>query len=62
RRLIDGCARPGVLVPEGRLFLEIGQGQAEATREHLLSRGFQAVEVRRDTAGIDRVVAGMAPA
>lgn len=62
RRLIDACAAPGVLVPEGRLFLEIGLGQAEATREHMLARGFVAVEVRRDAAGIERVVAGMAPA
>jgi release factor glutamine methyltransferase len=62
RRLVEACAAPGVLVPdEGRIFLEIGQGQAEATRQLLLARGFQAVEVRRDTAGIDRVVAGVAP-
>ncbi|PCC71418.1 [protein release factor]-glutamine N5-methyltransferase [Nannocystis exedens] len=61
RRLIDECAAPGVLVPEGRLFLEIGLGQAEATRELLLARGYQAVEIRRDAAGIDRVVSGAAP-
>ena len=61
RRLVDACAAPGVLVPEGRLFLEIGPGQAEATREHLLARGYQSVEVRRDAAGIDRVVSGSPP-
>ena len=61
RRLVDGCAAPGVLVPEGRLFLEIGLGQAEATREHMLARGYQSVEVRRDAAGIDRVVSGSPP-
>lgn len=58
RRLIDACVAPGVLVPEGRLFLEIGQGQAEATRELLLAAGFAAAEVRRDLAGIERVVMG----
>jgi release factor glutamine methyltransferase len=61
RRLIDQCAAPEVLVPEGRLFLEIGLGQAEATRELLLARGYEAVEIRRDLAGIDRVVSGAAP-
>lgn len=62
RRLIDACAAPGVLVPEGRIYLEIGQGQADATREHLLARGFQQVDARRDLAGIERVVMGVAPA
>jgi release factor glutamine methyltransferase len=62
RRLIDACAAPGVLVPEGRLFLEIGLGQAEATRDYLLARGYQAVEIRRDAGGIDRMVSGVAPA
>lgn len=59
RRLIDACAAPGVLVPEGRLLLEIGQGQAEATRDYLLARGFAAAEIRKDLAGIERVVMGV---
>lgn len=59
RRLIDACAAAGVLEPAGRLYLEIGLGQAEATREHLLARGFAAAEVRRDLAGIERVVMGV---
>ncbi len=59
RRLIDACAASGVLVPEGRLFLEIGQGQADATRDYLLARGFAAAQVRRDLAGIERVVMGV---
>ncbi|MFY0536613.1 hypothetical protein [Nannocystis pusilla] len=50
-----------MLTGEGRLFLEIGLGQAEATRELLLARGYEAVEIRRDAAGIDRVVSGAAP-
>ena len=61
RRLVDTCAAPGVLVPEGRLFLEIGAGQAQATREHLLARGFTSVAIRRDAAGIERVVSGVTP-
>jgi release factor glutamine methyltransferase len=59
RRLIDACAAPGVLAPEGRIFLEIGQGQAEATRDYLLARGFAAAEIRKDLAGIERVVMGV---
>lgn len=59
RRLIEACAAPGVLAPGGRLYLEIGLGQAEATRRHLLDRGFAGAEIRRDLAGIERVVMGV---
>ncbi len=61
-RLIRECAAPGVLAPGGRIFLEIGQGQAPATGECLERAGFREVQARRDYAGIERVVAGLAPA
>jgi release factor glutamine methyltransferase len=61
RRLVAECSAPGVLAPGGRLLLEIGVGQAEATRELLRAHGFVDVAVRRDLGGIDRVVAGARP-
>ncbi len=41
------------------LALEVGAGQAEAVRELLREAGFERTEVRRDLAGIDRVVLGL---
>lgn len=58
RRLISQAVRPGVLAPGGRLLLEIGMGQADATRDLLLAAGFTDVAARRDLGGIDRIVAG----
>lgn len=42
----------------GALALEIGAGQAPATAELLRESGFPSTEVRRDLAGIERVVVG----
>lgn len=52
---------PPFLAPGARLLLEIGAGQAEATRAALAQRGFVEVATRRDLAGIERVVAGTWP-
>lgn len=38
--------------------LEVGAGQSERVRELLRESGFTDIQVRRDLAGIDRVVAG----
>lgn len=38
--------------------LEVGAGQAEAVAELVRGAGFDAIEVRRDLAGIERVVVG----
>ncbi len=46
-----------VLKPGGRLFLEIGDDQAERVRTLLTDLGFGAVTVTRDLADRDRVVA-----
>jgi release factor glutamine methyltransferase len=40
------------------LALEVGAGQAEAVAGLLTAAGFQALETRRDLAGIERVVVG----
>lgn len=45
-------------LPAGCVALEIGRGQADAVGEMVAAAGFGEVEVRRDLAGIDRLVAG----
>ena len=59
RRLV--AEAPGLLAPGGALALEIGAGQAEATRSLLASAGFNDVQTRKDLGGIERVVSGVKP-
>ena len=59
RRLVAGA--PALLGPGGVLALEIGAGQAEATRAALQAAGFADIQTRRDLAGIERVVSGVKP-
>jgi release factor glutamine methyltransferase len=57
--VIRGIAQDGAafLVPGGALILEVGDGQAETVTE-LLSESLESVEVHKDYAGRDRIVAG----
>ena len=57
RRLVADA--PGLLGPGGALVLEIGDGQAAATAELLRAAGLTDVRVRRDLAGVERVVSGV---
>jgi release factor glutamine methyltransferase len=59
RRL--AAAAPGLLAPAGALVLEIGAGQAAATRALLDSAGLTDIQTRRDLGGIERVVSGVRP-
>jgi release factor glutamine methyltransferase len=59
RRLVADA--PALLSPGGVLALEIGAGQAEATRALLQAAGFSDVQARKDLAGIERVVSGVKP-
>jgi release factor glutamine methyltransferase len=43
---------------KGALAVEVGEGQASAVAELMRAAGFVEVEVRRDLAGIERVVVG----
>jgi release factor glutamine methyltransferase len=43
----------------GAIGLEVGQGQARIVRELVRRAGFEPTEIRRDLAGIERVVAGV---
>lgn len=49
-----------LLRPGGYLVLEVGQGQAHAVSDLLAHHGFTDISIRRDLAGIERVVCGVA--
>jgi release factor glutamine methyltransferase len=57
RTLIKQAAR--VLKPGGGLFIEIGYDQGLAVSELLEKHGFQRVAVKKDLAGLDRIVVGV---
>lgn len=61
RALITECGRPFARIAGERsaaLALEVGEGQAVAVAELLRGAGFARTEIRRDLAGIERVVLG----
>lgn len=47
------------LLPEGILMLEIGYDQASEVSELMCDAGFQNISIKRDLAGLDRVVSGV---
>ena len=47
---------PAYLFPGGRLMLELGDGEAEPVRELLPAAGFTSAVVRKDLAGLDRML------
>jgi release factor glutamine methyltransferase len=59
RRLV--ATAPRLLAPGGALVLEIGFGQAEATRQLFVDAGLTDLRVRRDLGGVDRVVSARTP-
>jgi release factor glutamine methyltransferase len=61
RRLVEQVAAPGTLASGGLLFLEVGLGQAPSVVRTLQQAGLTAIDVRRDLAGIERIVRGRAP-
>ena len=46
------------LKEKGWLLFEIGYNQGEAVKELMIKQGFQDVEVKKDYAGLDRIVYG----
>jgi release factor glutamine methyltransferase len=61
RAFIPACGRaftPIAATSSAALAVEVGEGQAEAVGELMREAGFGAIEVRRDLAGIERVVLG----
>jgi release factor glutamine methyltransferase len=59
RRVVAGA--PAHLVAGGVLAVEVGAGQAPAVAELFRAAGFDAIELRRDYARIERVVSGVLP-
>ena len=57
RRLVAGA--PPLLEEGGMLAMELGAGQAQAVARLLGARGFREVAVKRDLAGIERIVSGL---
>ena len=52
---------PEYLKPEGKLLVEIGEGQADQVVSLMTDAGFHACAVREDYAGIRRMVCGTRP-
>lgn len=50
---------PAHLLPKGSLLLEIGCGQAREVAGLMSEAGFQRISVKKDLAGLDRVVSGV---
>jgi release factor glutamine methyltransferase len=57
RRIVD--AAPNHLVAGGLLAIEIGMGEADATKALFEARGFTEVRADRDYAKIERIVSGV---
>ena len=47
-----------VLAPGGRLYFEVGIGQAESVGSLMEAQGFADIQIRQDLHGIPRVVFG----
>jgi release factor glutamine methyltransferase len=54
RRLLEGAAHR--LAQGGALLMELGAGQAPAVQQEAEARGYRVTAVRKDLAGIERVV------
>jgi release factor glutamine methyltransferase len=59
RRIIDGAQ--AFLDPAGVLAMEVGAGEAPATRALFEEHGYREVQVERDYGKIERVVSGLRP-
>ena len=56
RRIISEAGK--YLNPQGKLMFEIGCDQAEAVEELMKNAGYEQITVKKDLAGLDRVVYG----
>lgn len=56
RRIIADAKK--YLKPQGRLMFEIGYDQADSVSELMKNAGFDQIIVKKDLAGLDRVVSG----
>lgn len=58
RQLIQECAQKQALAKQGRLFLEIGHGQAAEVQHLLHTNGFVDISIRKDLNHIERIISG----
>ena len=58
RKIIDRCKE--FLKPQGYLIFEIGYDQGEAVKNLMEAQDFACVEIKKDLAGLDRLVFGFA--
>lgn len=56
RRIVEQCT--SYMTRGARLFFEIGYDQGETVKDMMIHKGFCEVEIIKDYAGLDRVVAG----
>ena len=56
RKIVENS--PQYLAQGGKLYFEIGHDQGDTVKELMLQAGFVDVEVKKDLAGLDRVVHG----
>lgn len=56
RNIVEGAEQH--LNPGGMLCFEIGYNQGERVRDLMREHGFEKVEIKKDLAGLDRVVSG----
>lgn len=59
RRIIN--AAPAFLKPGGRLLMELGIGEADYLADLLDNAGWKNIEIRKDYAGIDRMILAIKP-
>lgn len=65
----DGCdlyrriiaTAPSVLVPGGKLMLEIGIDESDYLSGLLMQQGYRSIEIREDYAGIERMILSVWP-
>jgi len=52
---------PSLLVPGGKLCVELHADAAAAVREHMAVHGFKGITVLKDYSGLDRIMSGSIP-
>ena len=57
RKIISLAAQ--ILKPNGKLFLEIGQGQSKMINEIMKENNFKEISIVQDYQKIDRVISGV---
>lgn len=57
QKIIEKCH--DILALNGRLYFELGLGQAERVKKMMIEYGFQNIEIKKDFDNIDRIIYGI---